>query len=502
MPEATSPSWDALYATAELQAGYFTTAQGAEAGYSPQLLYKHLKAGRIRRVRRGVYRLVHFPMSDDEHLVECWLWAEQAGVFSHETALFYHDLSDVLPKHVHLTVPEEWRGRRLRVPEGLVLHHGHVPDAERTWLGPVPITKPARAIRDVIDAHLSPEHVERALADARYRGLLDGDEADQLEARLRETQRTPDDQRPRTRMETTLHMTPRTPSVAGEVERYLRTGDTDPHHTAWSGQTFLEKAQRAHADLENALVAEVSRRANGWQPPPALVGIEDLAAFTRDRVEPMIRGLFPRAEQDAVLALVERSVVFLTPNNIEASLRASRWPRSAWDIANLYLGATGADLLSEDAPQLLGISEETTCYVSPAYFDEDDPFADFVVHEVAHIFHNCKRRSAGLRETRRKEWLLDIEFRRRETFAYACEAYACVQKRAKLPAERIALAAELRDDFGTGDARVEPGEVAEIVRAAAERRNGWKVILERCAPASLPRRAQAVSEADLRQRRR
>lgn len=86
MPETTSPSWDALYATAELQAGYFTTAQGAEAGYSPQLLYKHLEAGRIRRARRGVYRLVHFPMSDDEHLVECWLWAEQAGVFSHETA--------------------------------------------------------------------------------------------------------------------------------------------------------------------------------------------------------------------------------------------------------------------------------------------------------------------------------------------------------------------------------------------------------------------------------
>jgi len=498
MFEATLPSRDALYVTAELQAGYFTTAQGAEAGYSPQLLYKHLKAGRIRRVCRGVYRLVHFPMSDDERLVECWLWAEQAGVFSHETALFYQDLSDVPPQHVHLTVPEEWRGRRLRVPEGLVLHHGQVPEAERTWLGPVPITKPVRAIRDVIDTHLSPEHIERAVADARSRGLLDGDEADQLEAQLRETQRPPDDQHLRTRMEPRLHMTPRTPSVVDEIERYLRTGDTDPHHTAWSGQSFLEKAQRARAALENALVAEVSQRATGWHPPPALVGIEDLAAFTRERVEPMIRGLFPRAEQDAVLALVERSVVFLTPNNIEAALRASRWPRSAWDIANLYLGAIGADLLSEDAPQLLGISEEATCYVSPAYFDEDDPFADFVVHEVAHIFHNCKRRSAGLRDSRRKEWLLDIEFRQRETFAYACEAYACVQKRAKSPAERIALAAGLRDDFGTGDARVEPGEVAEIVKAAAECRNGWKVILERCGPPRRRRRAapSAKPESD------
>lgn len=291
-------------------------------------------------------------------------------------------------------------------------------------------------------------------------------------------------------------MTAMTSSVADEVERYLRTGDTDPNYAAWSGRSFLENAQRAHADLENALVAEVLRRNNGWRPPPALVGIEDLAAFTRGRVEPMIRGLFPRAEQDVVLTLVERSVVFVTPHNIEAVLRESQWLSSAWHIANLYLGAIGADLLSEDARGHLGMSEGTTCYVSPAYFEQDDPFADFVVHEVAHVFHNCKRRHAGLRETRRREWLLDIDFRQRETFAYACEAYACVLQRAKRPAERIALAAELPDSFGTGDERVEPGAVAELVRGAAERRNGWKAILERCAPPRRPRRTRVGSDAD------
>ena len=279
-------------------------------------------------------------------------------------------------------------------------------------------------------------------------------------------------------------MTSRTPTVADEIERYLRTGDSDPHLAAWSGRSFIENAQLAHADLESALVAEVSRRANGWQPPPALVAIEDLAAFTRDKAEPMVRGLFRRAKQDAVLALIEKSVVFLTPNNINAVLREAQWPHCAWDIANLYLGAIGADLLAADAPWVLGISQESTCYVSPAYFEEDDSFADFVVHEVAHIFHNCKRRKAGFPETRRKEWLLDIEFRRRETFAYSCEAYSCVLRRAKKPAERIALAAELRESFGTGDERVELGEVAEIVRSAAERRSGWKVILEHCAPRS------------------
>ena len=68
------------------------------------------------------------------------------------------------------------------------------------------------------------------------------------------------------------------------------------------------------------------------------------------------------------------------------------------------------------------MSEETTCYLTPEYFTETDPFADFVVHEVAHIFHNCKRGTLGLKQTRTREWLLDIEFSERETFAYSCRS--------------------------------------------------------------------------------
>ena len=41
-----------------------------------------------------------------------------------------------------------------------------------------------------------------------------------------------------------------TPNVADEIERYLRTGDWDPRRAEWSGGSFLESAQRAHADLD------------------------------------------------------------------------------------------------------------------------------------------------------------------------------------------------------------------------------------------------------------
>ena len=62
------PDWDRLFEIAAAQDGLFTTQQAAEAGYSPQLLAYHLSAGRMVRLRRGVYRLVHFPAGDHEDL--------------------------------------------------------------------------------------------------------------------------------------------------------------------------------------------------------------------------------------------------------------------------------------------------------------------------------------------------------------------------------------------------------------------------------------------------
>ena len=218
---------------------------------------------------------------------------------------------------------------------------------------------------------------------------------------------------------------------------------------------------------------------------PANVGIE----LTRAKVEPMVRGFFARAEQDVVLATLEKSVVYVTSDTIESIILNHKWDRSRWDLANMYLLSVGAKLLGKKAARIVGMSEEATCYVSPDYFAEGDPFADFIVHEAAHIFHNCKRRTIGLRETRTKEWLLDIEFRKRETFAYSCEAYARIVARTRNPAERRALAAEYGSKRRISAERVDPAEVASIVAEAASTRNGWRAILARCAPTTKPRSA-------------
>lgn len=182
----SKPSWDRLFETARAQEGYFTTRQAAEAGYSSQLLHKHIRAERVTRVNRGIYRLVHFPAGEHEDLVTAWLWSERAGVISHQTALALHGLSDALPAQVHLTLPRAWRRRRFRVPAGIVLHHADVSPEERAWFGPVPATSALRSLNDCAREGMSPDLLQQAARQALRRGLVTraglGDVAAALEA--------------------------------------------------------------------------------------------------------------------------------------------------------------------------------------------------------------------------------------------------------------------------------------------------------------------------------
>jgi hypothetical protein len=60
--------------------------------------------------------------------------------------------------------------------------------------------------------------------------------------------------------------------------------------------------------------------------------------------------------------------------------------------------------------------------------------------------------------------------------------YGGILARGKRPAVRLALAEEYSHRVRISDERVDAAEVASFVRAAAAARNGWKVILARCAP--------------------
>lgn len=274
-----------------------------------------------------------------------------------------------------------------------------------------------------------------------------------------------------------------TPEQAETVNRYVQTGDVDLYHCPWPGGV-VTGGPAQHKALREALVAEVWQRTKGKELPD--MPTVDLVAYTRKKVEPMVNGLFPGTEREIVLQVLEKSVVFLTPNTFEFVLTNVQYDSTAWDLANLYLLSAGADLLADHAVRIVGLSEETTCYVSLEYFHHDDKFADFIVHEAAHIFHNSKRERIGLPSTRRREFLLEIDFHQRETFAYACEAYSRILELGKNQKERMALLAEMEDEYTISVDKVDNEKYERAMRAAVEARNGWKQILSICAPKPMP----------------
>ncbi|MGA2166126.1 MAG: hypothetical protein ABSH36_16905 [Solirubrobacteraceae bacterium] len=164
---------DGLYRVAEAQAGYFTAQQALTTGMDRSTLRHHARpGGRYERVRRGLYRLRHFPSSPHEHIVSTWLSLHQTpAVVSHESALELYDLSDVIPTAVHISLPRTKRGQRPR--PGVRFHTlRHSPaHSEIRSLDGVPVTTPERTIVDSLQAGTQPEQIELAVRQALERRL-------------------------------------------------------------------------------------------------------------------------------------------------------------------------------------------------------------------------------------------------------------------------------------------------------------------------------------------
>jgi hypothetical protein len=271
-------------------------------------------------------------------------------------------------------------------------------------------------------------------------------------------------------------------SLQDEIAHYLRTGKSDLLHLAWPGDSIIARGRNCNEALRNALITEVIERTPNVEIPEQLVNL-NVAAFAEEKMTPMVCGLLPADEQSVVMKMFHRSIIFLTPDNIASVILQANFASTAWNLANLYLLSCGAEPLSKEAPEIVGLSEATTCYVSTAYFRSENRFDDFVVHEAAHVFHNCKREFlTGLPKIRGREWLLEIEFQKRELFAYACEAYSRILALGSTPASRKALVAEIEADWALPDDRVDPDEYLAALHEAVAARNGWKRILKQCRP--------------------
>jgi hypothetical protein len=94
------------------------------------------------------------------------------GVYSHQTALSLHDLSDVMPAKLHMTVPRSFR-RNSEIPRVLVLHFADLPESDIGVAYGVRVTRPMGTILDVLAGGEMPRATLRqALLEGLRRGLI------------------------------------------------------------------------------------------------------------------------------------------------------------------------------------------------------------------------------------------------------------------------------------------------------------------------------------------
>ncbi len=188
MRDSTKTAADSLFEIAEGQQGYFTAKQAADVGYLLGSQAHHVKSGNWVRVERGIYRLARFPQSNEEQLVIYTLWSrnrvgEPQGVYSHQTALSIHGLSDVNPSKLHMTVPSKFR-RSAPIPKPLLLHRAMLDKKDVEHRQGFAVTRPVRAIADLVAAEsVSRDIIEQALAEGRQRGVITTSEISEMRRR-------------------------------------------------------------------------------------------------------------------------------------------------------------------------------------------------------------------------------------------------------------------------------------------------------------------------------
>ena len=167
-----------LYKIACQQQGYFTAKQAKKTGYSQKHHSYHVQFKNWIREMRGIYRLPYFPQEDeDAQLVLWYLWSRNRnekpqGVYSHETALRIHDLSDFMPSQLHMSVP--WVFRRFNpIPRILILHKANLKKYDIRSIRGFAVTTPTRTILDLIESkRIEHSQIKQAFREALKRGML------------------------------------------------------------------------------------------------------------------------------------------------------------------------------------------------------------------------------------------------------------------------------------------------------------------------------------------
>ena len=166
-----------LFEISEGQQGFFTTKQAKAAGFAENTHPYHVQAGNWIREHRAIYRLASFPRGERPDLMLWSLWSRNRGeaaqgVYSRQTALSLHDLSDVMTAKLHMTVPRGFR-RNSEIPRVLILHFADLPQRHIGVVHGVRVTRPMQTILDLLEGgEVPPATLQQALREGLRRGLV------------------------------------------------------------------------------------------------------------------------------------------------------------------------------------------------------------------------------------------------------------------------------------------------------------------------------------------
>ena len=97
-----------------------TNKDAYELGYDRKFLSELTNDGKLERLRPGVYQ-VKGELTDDFVLISS---KSKRIVFSHQTALYLHDLSDRTPNIFHISVPQGYNASHIKKRyKNLKLHY-------------------------------------------------------------------------------------------------------------------------------------------------------------------------------------------------------------------------------------------------------------------------------------------------------------------------------------------------------------------------------------------
>jgi predicted transcriptional regulator of viral defense system len=170
-------SFQELFKTAKEQQGFFTARQAVASGYSEKNHAFHVNRGTWVREVRGIYRLAQFPEPEDADLILWSLWSRDRkgktqGIYSHQTALRVHELTDLNPPKLHLTVPPVFR-RSAPIPKVLVLHRGMVEPKDVERKKGYTVTNVRRTLEDLaLEKSVTEEILRQGVEEGIRRGIL------------------------------------------------------------------------------------------------------------------------------------------------------------------------------------------------------------------------------------------------------------------------------------------------------------------------------------------